>query len=549
MVIVQAFWKYRDETPLLLEEMILGLEDHERPEMAQEAMQEFKRRRITQKLPEASYYGRAPTWSEIMKSVGYRTWRVGATYFDEQEAVTGLVQRLIPEFRVKLMVACRGTDRHRVLNESHQGERYPWRKTVIVDRNSGEIREVGPVENWTALPKLKQIRSTGPAKISLTIFGTQAEPCFGHASRSSPEVPNAENQHGRSDPDSAPTHEQKPDLDTPKIEGQRLSGWGPRVIPKSGPHFEALDGEVKGDLRRLHNNLGHPDPERFARFLKDRGVAQNILRGASEMQCDTCLETQPRPKVSQPGRIHENLDFNDRVGCDGAYWTSATGKKYHFMHFIDEATLFHVGIPSGREFHEQVRAFESAWTQWAGPCKVLYMDPAGEYDGAQWSAYLQSESIRASMTAAESHWQNGRCEVHGGIIKNMLTRMEKETPVLSAHDFAKNLRHAFAAKNALSRINGFTPEQCLLGKARAIPASISSDDEASSHMLAMSQMPEGVRFRDSLHRREVARKAFIQADNDTAFRRALLRSHPGQVDYERGRLVVILEKVKGQQQV
>ena len=80
------------------------------------------------------------------------------------------------------------------------------------------------------------------------------------------------------------------------------------------------------------------------------------------------------------------------------------------------------------------------------------------------------------MTAAEAHWQ-----VHGRIIKDFLTRMDTEIPVCSAGDFQKNLRQAFAAKNSLSRIHGFTPEQCFLGKARALPGSLTSDEQVSSH--------------------------------------------------------------------
>ena len=69
----------------------------------------------------------------------------------------------------------------------------------------------------------------------------------------------------------------------------------------------------------------------------------------------------------------------------------------------------------------------------------LYMDPAGEYNSEEWSQYLQSENIRASMIAAEAHWQNGRCEVHGRIIKDMLTRMDRECPVETVDDFERNL--------------------------------------------------------------------------------------------------------------
>ena len=59
---------------------------------------------------------------------------------------------------------------------------------------------------------------------------------------------------------------------------------------------------------------------------------------------------------------------------------------------------------------------------------------------------------------------------------------------------------------------GFTPEQALLGKARNLPASLTSDNGVGAHALAESETPEGVHFRESLIRREQARRAFIQAE-------------------------------------
>eukprot|EP00435_Cladocopium_sp_Y103_P075770 s178_g64.t1 len=159
---------------------------------------------------------------------------------------------------------------------------------------------------------------------------------------------------------------------------------------------------------------------------------------------------------------------------------------------------------------------------------------------------LQGEGIRVSMTAAESHWQNGRAEMHGRIIKGMLTRMDKEHRIETAEEFTRCLRQAFAAKNALSRVNGFTPEQCLLGKSPPLPGSLVSDSEASSHCLAESGLPEGIRFKENLMRRELARRAFVQADNDSAFRRALLRqSRPGKVEYEADDWVLYWRSSKG----
>ena len=208
--------------------------------------------------------------------------------------------------------------------------------------------------------------------------------------------------------------------------------------------------------------------------------------------------------------------------------------------------LFHLGAPSGRTVEEQIRVFEDVWLHWAGPCKTLYLDPAGEYISPKWNDRLQQENIQVAMAAGESHWQIGRAEIHGRIVKDMLTRMDREKPIRDVEEFRHCLRQVFAAKNSLSRAKGFTPEQALLGKARALPASLTADQQAGAHELAESSTPEGVRFRASLERREQARRAFIRADNDSSCRRALLRrSRPGAVEFEAGDWVLYWKRVRG----
>ena len=102
----------------------------------------------------------------------------------------------------------------------------------------------------------------------------------------------------------------------------------PVTVPTSGPDFRSLSAEQKQDLRRLHNNLGHPDPEKFRRFLQERGADEEVLKGAADMACDTCLENQPHPKLPHPSHIHENYDFNDLVGMDGAHWSNKHGRPF-----------------------------------------------------------------------------------------------------------------------------------------------------------------------------------------------------------------------------
>ena len=66
------------------------------------------------------------------------------------------------------------------------------------------------------------------------------------------------------------------------------------------------------------------------------------------------------------------------------------------------------------------------------------------------------------------------------------------------------MRQVFAAKNALSRVGGFTPAQALLGKSRHIPGSLTGHEDVGSHSLAVSDDPEGQWFLKTLARREQA---------------------------------------------
>ena len=205
------------------------------------------------------------------------------------------------------------------------------------------------------------------------------------------------------------------------------SGWPPKIVPTHGPAFRSVGPQQRADLVRLHHNLGHPDPARLHRTLVDQGADPRVIAGSLDRQCDVCLETQPKPNLAHPGTIHGDLDFNDVVGADGAYWKSSLGETYHFMHFIDEGTLFHLGQLSGRTTEEQISTF----------CKTLYLDPAREYVGPKWNQHLQGENIKAVMAAGDSHWQIGRAEIHGKIVKDMLTRMDREDPIKNASEFQR----------------------------------------------------------------------------------------------------------------
>ena len=121
----------------------------------------------------------------------------------------------------------------------------------------------------------------------------------------------------------------------------------------------------------------------------------------------------------------------------------------------------------------------------------------------------------------------------------MLDKMDAEKPIRTAEEFEQSLIHAFSAKNSLSRAKGYSPEQAVLGISRRLPGSLTADSNVGSLAMAEDEGPASDRFRLALERRSIARKAFIDADNSSSLRRALLRrSGPLRGPYEVGDLVL-----------
>ena len=496
----------------MMSELLIGEEvKREAPDSNLQAVQQvLKRRRLRRKQPLAETADQdhvGVTWESVFQKYNAVVPRVGRKYFGLHDEIVAEIQPLIPQFQIKHVVMCRGTNRLQPPSNTQSAEDIPLRLTVVVSREDGQVQMDGGVEEWTKIPRYKRMRKVVPAKVSLTAYGIASLP------------PVTDNSLQRRDPLIPEDRRQN----SPDVPRELETGYPPKAIPRHGPGFIALDPEGRREIARLHNNLGHPDANVFVKFLTERKAEPQMIQAARDYCCDTCLEIVPEPKLARPSAIHQDGDFGDTIGMDVAYWTNSAGEKFMFTHVIDEATLFHQAVATGRTAEDQFAVLADSWFKWAGPCKVLYVDPAGEYVGDHFREQLQKEGIQAQVSAGEAHWQLGRVEAHGKILKGMLSRMDHEQPITEAGEFRRCLRAAIQAKNSLSRVKGFTPEQAVLGKMARLPASLVSDDQASTHTLANSPLPEGVAFRHDLQRREQARVAFIQADNDNSFRRALLR--------------------------
>ena len=230
------------------------------------------------------------------------------------------------------------------------------------------------------------------------------------------------------------------------------------------------------------------------------------------------------------------------MGCHGP---TRLGTTFPFIiyHVLDHGTNYHTAtIAPNSTTEKAIEKLTTGWLAWAGPPNEMMADSATEFNCEQFANFLQQLNVKCTIVPPGAHWQMGRTERHGDILQNMLSKLskyEEDHPVNSYADLQKALMMRTAAKNACSLRHGFSPETLVFGKGLKVPGSISSDDSLPAHSLANEENAQGTRFRTQLAMRESARKAFHDADNNAALRRAALRrERPDRGSYEPGEWIL-----------
>jgi hypothetical protein len=180
-------------------------------------------------------------------------------------------------------------------------------------RETRDIHEFGDPERWTDLPRTRRYAKSKPAKVCVTVFGGNPEQASSsnspvvHGSKSPsqplPDVPSAEDRNSPDSPASQAAElpmvqsvGKKRVMDTSDEPDKRhkggitggdggdeyVEGFPPRGIAKHGPAFLNLSREEREWLKRVHHRMGHPDPRKFASFLKDTHADPRIIAGALE---------------------------------------------------------------------------------------------------------------------------------------------------------------------------------------------------------------------------------------------------------------------------
>eukprot|EP00435_Cladocopium_sp_Y103_P016115 s3079_g4.t1 len=455
------------------------------------------------------------------------------------------VQKLYPDKQIVVLDVCRGVDRLRICPITTKGVA-PFRRSFGKRRSDLQPFCDDAWESWEQLSKRQQTRAGIPARIRVTIFATNK--------RSSPVSDTVESKRVKH------VHEEQPE-EHPEVPGSHENMSKPEmpdagVIPEKpmkiehkqhGPLFLSLDVSLQNQVKKIHQNLGHPDVRTLQLALKRYGWPEDQVRCCQDFVCPVCFEQQ-QPKIARPAQLKQPRDFNDHVSFDAAEWEDQKGKKYGFYHFIDTATNFHVAVPYYQQTTEGlIDAFNTAWIRWAGPPKSVMFDSATEANSEKFAQYLQEMATSSYVIPTDAHWQLGRAERHGALLKHMITKYHEDHPIQNHADFEQCLLQLCNAKNAMSRHEGFTPEMWVLGKMKPVPGCNSEGFLDSAGFAGLEdQSTEGSRFSELLAKRESARLAFVKADHSSAVRKALhARSRPDRVNFQVGDMAMYWKAGKG----
>lgn len=527
----------------------------------QESEHPTKRRRLLNKLSPAEIVSRfaSVNWQTAMQCADKTAPRVGTLVVDNG-TLFNMVQSLCPHHDVSHVVLCRGTDRSVGPNKRMTPGSAPLRKFVCIRRRFEDIHVDTEWEPWERLSYNALRRKTCAARVGLTIFArvklsTDASGAsdISH-DRSEPEIgsepPQKRVRAGEVEQSTEtplveyPERENIPENRQPETESTTETREHVDLIAqKHGPKFLALDNETQKWLLKIHRNMGHPGNQKLMNFCRQIQCPEKIVQGVSDLKCSTCLENKS-PSIARPSAIHESHDFGDVVSMDGVSWSNQNGQQFHFYHFVDQSTSFQTAIASpSRTSEHAIAAIIQAWISWAGAPGILVTDAATEFTSEEFSKFVQKFNIHSKVIAVDAHWQNSRAERHGGILQEILTKMDKEESISDYEKLTQALAFATHTKNQWSKHRGYPPELLVLGKGITIHGSTINDQKIASHSLAISDTTEGQRFREELSCRERARRAYASVDNDQTLRRALVhRSRPHRGSYQKGEPVMVRRK-------
>ena len=146
----------------------------------------------------------------------------------------------------------------------------------------------------------------------------------------------------------------------------------------------------------------------------------------------------------------------------------------------------------------------------------IICDPARANIADAFSLAMEQGGATFKLTAADAHWQLGKCEVHGGWFARVLEKIMAEHVPRTQEAWLECV-HAAHCKNQLIQVYGMTPSQ-FFGKNPRVPENLM--DEPLEVIPATAALYEEA-IAKQVAIRQTARRAVLELQDDRSLRRAL----------------------------
>ena len=277
--------------------------------------------------------------------------------------------------------------------------------------------------------------------------------------------------------------------------------------------FSALVCEKNSNMykaaEKLHKQFGHPKASKLIDLVNKTGKSNSKLISAINQvssKCSICLKFQKapnRPVVAMPIASK----FNDVVSTDLKVW----GSKYLLV-LIDVATRYCISVViCNKNPSTVVSKIILHWISIFGSPKTILSDNGGEYNNELFRCFGESFNITIKTTAAQSPWSNGYCERQNATLGNLVRKILAD----SNCSLEVAVAWAVAARNSLSNISGFSPNQLVFGRNPALP------NVFENKLPALNSSCPSDLIRENLNAMHSARQEFVKFESNEKVTRAL----------------------------
>ena len=245
---------------------------------------------------------------------------------------------------------------------------------------------------------------------------------------------------------------------------------------------QELSSEDRERVRRVHVNMGHLPKDKMLALLKAAGARPEVMRYVKDtFQCGHCMKRQ-HPVPRRKAAIPRTFSFNRVVGVD-IFYVAWCGETLAFLNVVCHGTNLQqvcriIGYKGGTPFSMEVwKAFNELWIRPFGLPESIITDGGLEFRH-DFERAMEQAGVLQITTDAQSPWQNGRAERHGGWVKEKLESELQSGQALpqTKEEFDLLVTSLVSHKNRWFHRGGYSPYQLTFGCNPRIPMELLSDD-------------------------------------------------------------------------